>query len=77
MLMNYEAPALAVQAAPLAAHCHTSAPQLAPVTASYAPSPQPWLHAATTGWVSVEMRATPERKPALRETGAAMREIWL
>jgi sugar phosphate isomerase/epimerase len=80
MLMNDEAPALAGDAAPLAAHCHASAPQLAPV-AGFATSHAPIaaaLHAGGySGWVSVEMRGAPEWKSVLRQAAAAMRGIWL
>jgi sugar phosphate isomerase/epimerase len=80
MLMNNEAPALADHAAPLAAHCHASAPHLAPVAGfatSHAPIAAALRASAYAGWVSVEMRATPEWQSALRQAGTAMREIWL
>jgi sugar phosphate isomerase/epimerase len=80
MLMNGEPPALAGHAAPFATHCHASAPQLAPVAAfaaSHAPIATALRAAGYTGWVSVEMRATPEWESALREAGAAMSKVWL
>jgi sugar phosphate isomerase/epimerase len=80
MLMNDEPPALAGHAAPLAAHCHASAPHLAPVAglaASHAPIAAALRASGYAGWVSVEMRATPGWKSALQQAGRAMREIWL
>ena len=79
MLANGEEPALLAEAAPLAVHCHASAPGLAPV-AAYAEA-HAGLAAAirAAGWdgiVSVEMRSVAGWRAALGEAGAAMGPIW-
>jgi sugar phosphate isomerase/epimerase len=79
MLTNAEDPALLARAAPLAVHCHASVPGLGPV-APHAAALAPLAAALrAAGWrriVSVEMRASPDWRTAVREAGAAMLPIW-
>jgi sugar phosphate isomerase/epimerase len=79
MLLNGEDAALLAEAAPLAVHCHASAPHLAPVAAfaaAHATLAEALRAAGWRGRVSVEMRATEGWRTALREAGAAMEAIW-
>lgn len=80
MLINGEDPIWAAEAAPFAAHCHASAPHLAPVAdhaAAHVPLATALRAAGYTGWISVEMRAAPDWRAAIRRSGPAMREAWL
>jgi sugar phosphate isomerase/epimerase len=79
MMMNEEDPALLAEAAPLAVHCHASAPQLAPVAPHAAAHARLAAALRGAGWrgiVSVEMRAAADWRTSLREAGAAMAPVW-
>ena len=79
ILLNEEDPEFLVQAAPLAVHCHASAPHLMPVAdhaAAYAPLAAALRRAEYNGWVSVEMRTAPDWRGAIRDAGRAMPEAW-
>jgi len=79
ILLNGEDPEFLVQAAPVAVHCHASAPHLMPVAdhaAAYAPLAAALRRAEYNGWVSVEMRTAPDWRGAIRDAGRAMPEAW-
>lgn len=79
MLVNGEPPSLLAGAAPLAVHCHASAPQLAPVAAhaaAHAPLAAALRAAGWHGIVSVEMRTADDWRTAVREAGMAMAPVW-
>ncbi|WP_158258225.1 sugar phosphate isomerase/epimerase family protein [Rhodopila globiformis] len=80
MMVNEEDPALLAEAVPLAVHCHASAPQLAPVAACAAAHSRLAGSLRAAGWIgriSVEMRTAPDWRTAIREAGAAMRDVWM
>ena len=80
VLLNGEPASILTEAAPLAVHCHASAPHLEPVAGhagAHAPLAAALRGTAYRGWVSVEMRATPGWRTALREAGERMRSVWL
>ena len=80
MLVNNEPPRLLVEAARHAVHCHASGPHLVPVApyaAAHAPLAIALRAAGYCGWVSVEMRAVPDWRAAVRAAAPAMRAVWL
>lgn len=80
VMLNGEPANVLIDAAPLAVHCHASAPQLAPVAehaAAHAPLAATLRHAGYLGRVSVEMRATADWRAAIRAAGTRMAAIWL
>lgn len=79
VLINAEPLSVLTEAAALAVHCHASAPHLAPVAAhaeAHLPLAAVVRQAGYRGWISVEMRATPGWRTALREAGAVMGPVW-
>lgn len=72
-------PAVLPRAAPWAAHLHVSEPDLAPLGTSgvdHAPLGAALAHSGYAGWVSIEMRATPEWRENVSRAVALVRRHY-